>query len=60
MNIGIRALNISPVKSLKRNSGDIDIPVKFGGVTFISGDYVYVDTDGILVIKRNLVKSNKK
>ena len=56
MEIGIRALNTSPVKSMKRNIGEIDITVKFGGVTFISGDYIYVDTDGILVSKRNLVK----
>ncbi len=56
MDIGIRALNTSPVKSIKRNIGEIDIPVKFGGVTFISHDYIYVDLDGILMSKRNLVK----
>ena len=56
MDIGIRALNTSPVKSIKRNIGEIDIPVKFGGVTFISHDYIYVDLDGILISKRNLVK----
>lgn len=58
MEIGIRALNTSPVKSIKRNIGEIDTPVKFGGVTFISGDYIYVDFDGILVSKVNLI--NKK
>ncbi len=51
----ISALNTSPVKSIKRNIGEIDITVKFGGVNFISNDYIYVDTDGILVSKRNLV-----
>lgn len=56
MDIGIRALNTCPVKSIKRNIGEIDIPVKFGGVTFILQDYIYVDLDGILVSKRNLVK----
>jgi regulator of ribonuclease activity A len=56
MDIGIRALNTCPVKSIKRNIGEIEIPVKFGGVTFISQDYIYVDLDGILVSKRNLVK----
>ena len=57
MNIGIRALNTSPVKSIKRNIGEIDNPVKFGGVTFISGDYVYVDRDGILISNDNLLGS---
>ena len=56
MDIGIRALNTSPVKSVKRNIGEIDISVKFGGVTFVSNDYIYVDLDGILISKRNLVK----
>jgi regulator of ribonuclease activity A len=54
MNIGFSALNISPVNNVKRNSRDIDIPVKFGGITFISDHYIYID--GILVSKRNLVK----
>jgi len=57
MNIGIRALNTSPVKSIKRNIGEIDNPVKFGGVTFISDHYVYVDSDGILLSKDNLLGS---
>jgi regulator of ribonuclease activity A len=56
MDIGIRAINTSPVKSIKRQIGEVDIPVKFGGVTFISQDYIYVDFDGILISKRNLVK----
>ena len=56
MEIGIRALNTSPVKSIKRNIGIIDITVKFGGVNFISDDYIYVDTDGVLVSKHNLSK----
>ena len=56
MDLGIRALNTSPIKSNKRNNGEIDIPVEFGGVTFVSGDYIYVDTDGILVSERNVLK----
>ncbi len=56
MDIGIRALNTSPIKSIKRHTGEIDVPVKFGGVTFVSYDYIYVDLDGILISKRNLVK----
>ncbi len=55
MNIGIRALNTSPVKSIKRNNGEIGVAVKFGGVTFIQDEYVYVDHDGILISKQNLV-----
>lgn len=49
MDFGIRALNTCPVKSIKRNIGDVDNPVKFSGVTFVPGQYVYVDADGILL-----------
>jgi regulator of ribonuclease activity A len=56
MDLGIRALNTSPVKSIKRNIGELDIPINFGGVTFISANYIYVDMDGILVSKYNLIK----
>lgn len=56
MDIGIKALNTSPVKSVKRNQGEVAIPVKFGGTTFISDDYIFVDADGILVSKLNLIK----
>ncbi|MEZ7497171.1 ribonuclease E activity regulator RraA [Flavobacterium sp. Arc3] len=56
MNIGIKALNTCPVKSVKRNIGEIDIPVKFGVITFLSEYYIYADADGILVSKDNLLK----
>ncbi|MFT5242202.1 MAG: regulator of ribonuclease activity A [Glaciecola sp.] len=56
IDIGIRALNTSPVKSIKQDIEEIDIPVKFGSFTFVSNDYIYVDLDGILISKRNLVK----
>ncbi|WP_424989427.1 ribonuclease E activity regulator RraA [Flagellimonas sp.] len=55
MEIGIKALNTSPVKSIKRNMGEIGVPVKFGGITFISGDYIYADLDGILVSKIRMI-----
>lgn len=55
MGIGIKALNTSPVKSIKRNIGELNVPVKFGGITFIPGDYIYADADGILVSKLSLI-----
>jgi len=55
LNVGIRALNTSPVKSIKRNMGEKDIPVKFAGVTFFPGHYVYVDSDGILLSEQRFL-----
>lgn len=55
MNIGIKALNTNPVKSIKRGEGQESIELKFAGVTFKPGEYVYSDEDGILISKDKLV-----
>ena len=55
MDIAIKALNTSPVKSVKRNIGEIDIPVNFSGVSFIPKQFVYSDNDGILISKKSLL-----
>ena len=55
MDVGIRALHTCPVKSIKRNSGEKDVAVKFGSVTFIPDQFVYVDADGILLSQQNLL-----
>jgi len=54
IDIGIRALNTHPQKSIKKGIGDRDIAVTFGGVTFNPGEYIYVDEDGILVSDKPL------
>ena len=51
MNVGIKALGTTPVKSIKRNEGQTDITVRFGGVEFTPKDYLYADVDGIVVSK---------
>jgi regulator of ribonuclease activity A len=56
MNIAIKALNTSPVKSVKRNIGEINVPAKFASITFLPEHYVYADADGILVSKDSLLK----
>lgn len=54
LNVGVKALGTSPVKSIKRNSGLTDLTLKFGGVDFIPGEYLYADEDGMLVSKEKL------
>lgn len=49
MNIGVFALGTHPRKTVKRNTGETDLPVTFGGVTFIPGHYLYADEDGVIV-----------
>ncbi|GGE80974.1 ribonuclease E activity regulator RraA [Priestia taiwanensis] len=54
MNIGIYALNKVPVRSQKIGRGATDMNVMFGGVTWRTGEYVYVDEDGIITSAKAL------
>jgi regulator of ribonuclease activity A len=54
LDLGIRALGTMPLRSDKRGEGERDNPVRFAGVTFRAGDYVYVDEDGVVVAHRSL------
>lgn len=49
IDIGIRALNTHPLKSIKKGAGDRNIDVCFGGVTFKPGEWLYADEDGVIV-----------
>lgn len=50
LGIGIKALGTNPRKGTKTGEGDRDVPVTFGGVTFVPGEIVYCDDDGIVVV----------
>lgn len=56
IDIGVRALNTHPQKSIKKGAGDRDIAVTFGGVTFTPGEFLYADEDGVIVSKRPLIE----
>ena len=49
IDIGIKALGVTPVRSGKTGIGAIDVPVAFGRVLFEPGQCVYCDADGIIV-----------
>jgi regulator of ribonuclease activity A len=54
LDVGIKALGSNPWKSSKNGSGQVDVPVTFGGVEFRPGSWLYSDEDGILVSPRKL------
>jgi regulator of ribonuclease activity A len=54
LELGLRALGTMPVRSVKRGEGERDLPVRFAGVTFRPGDYLYADDDGVIVARRAL------
>jgi len=49
INLGIRALNCHPVRSDKRNEGQLNVPVAFAGANIKPGQYLYADENGIVV-----------
>jgi regulator of ribonuclease activity A len=51
MEIGVRALGVCPLKSIKKGVGDSNLIVNFSGVTFNPGEYLYADEDGVIVVK---------
>ena len=56
MEIGIKALNAIPLKSVKRGEGQKNVEVTFASVTFTPGNYLYADGDGIVVAREKLVE----
>lgn len=49
MDMAIKAMNTHPLKSNKKNIGERDVPVRFGGVNFMPEDWLYADLDGVVV-----------
>ncbi|MBN8441559.1 MAG: ribonuclease E activity regulator RraA [Thauera sp.] len=55
MDLGVFALGTHPRKTVKRNTGEADLPVTFGGVTFVPGHFLYADEDGVIVSATALI-----
>lgn len=49
IHLGVQALAPIPIKSVRRGVGEVDLPVRFGGVTFNPGEFVYADNNGVIV-----------
>ncbi|MEV7090171.1 ribonuclease E activity regulator RraA [Streptomyces sp. NPDC093085] len=48
--IGIKAVGANPRKSAKAGTGEVDVPVSFGGTEFVPGETLYSDEDGVVVV----------
>jgi regulator of ribonuclease activity A len=58
--IGLIALGTCPLRNFEETKGERDIELKFGDVTFNSGDFLYADKDGIIICTEELDSSNLK
>ena len=53
--VGVKALHAVPRRSGKEGVGDREVPVRFAGISFNPGEYLYADADGIIVAERDLL-----
>jgi regulator of ribonuclease activity A len=52
--IGIRALATHPRRSVRKGLGEKDLVIDIAGVTVRPGNWVYADSDGILISQQPL------
>ena len=49
MPIGVKALSTNPLRSEKKDQGEVNVEVEFLGAIFRPGEFLYSDEDGILL-----------
>ena len=55
LSLGVKALGTCPLRTEKRGEGQRAVPVRFAGVNFRQGEWLYADEDGLVVASRALV-----
>jgi regulator of ribonuclease activity A len=60
LDFGLKAIGSNPWRSRKTGAGMRDVPVRFGGVEFRPGDWLYADEDGVVVSDRELHAPTKQ
>ncbi|MDR2709785.1 MAG: ribonuclease E activity regulator RraA [Burkholderiales bacterium] len=54
LDIGVRAIDTHPKKSVKKGIGEKNVAVTFGGATFTPGHWLCADADGVITASRAL------
>ena len=49
LDIGVLAVAAIPVNAECESIGEVDVPVNFGGVTFLPEDHLYADSPGVIL-----------
>lgn len=55
LDLGVHAVAAIPLKSVRKDVGETGLDITFGGVTFVQGQYVYADNNGVIVSPKKLV-----
>ena len=53
-NLGVKALNVHPMKTEKRGIGDLNVSVQMAGQIIQPGEWVYADNNGVIVSSHEL------
>ena len=53
--VGIRALGLMPLPTVRRHEGEVGVAVQIQGVWVREGDWLYADADGMVVADKALV-----
>ena len=54
IDFGVCALGAVPIKSVRRDEGQLNVPVTIGGVVIRPGEFVYADNNGVIAADRDL------
>ncbi len=52
--VALYAIGTCPLRNFEKTSSSRGVQLSFGGVTFNDGDYLYADSDGVIVTKKKL------
>ena len=58
MDIGVKALGTVPRRGERTGAGEVDVPLRFGGVTFTPGQRLVADEDGVIVLPAGLSEAD--
>lgn len=53
-NLGVKALNVHPMKTDKRGIGDLNVAVQMAGQIIQPGEWIYADNNGVIVSAHEL------
>lgn len=53
--IGVKALGSVPIKTDKRGEGQANVVLRFGGVLFTPGHFLYADRNGVIIAETSLL-----
>lgn len=57
MEIGVKCLGTTPIKTDKKNVGEINVKIECCGAVVDTGQYVFADMNGVLFADKNLLSS---